>query len=139
MKKTTILAFAGAAVLFLAALPMAAQQPPAAKPDFGPLVGIWALEINAGGEYYYLTLDFKLVEGKLEGAMSEQNGTFTNLPVRNVEWDNAVLKFDFMSPTPPDGVERQIKTELKLAEGKLEGTMTIPDLGMTVSVSGSKK
>jgi len=126
------------AVAVSAALPLAAGQAPA-KPDYAPLLGGWALEVDAGGEYYYLTLEFKLVEGKIEGALSEQNGIFGNLPVANIEWDGTTLKFDFKSPTPPDGVERPVKSEFKYADGKLAGAMSIPDLGMSVPVAGAKK
>jgi hypothetical protein len=130
------------AVAAFITLPLGAQQAaqqPAPKPDFSKLVGTWALEVNAGGEYYYLTLEFKLTEGKFEGFMSEQSGIFSNVPVSNIEWDNTFLKFDFKSPTPPDGVERMIKSEFKFADEKLAGMMTIPDLGMSVPVTGTKK
>ncbi len=135
--RTNVIAVLAAAVLFV--LPLAAQQQPAPKPDYAPLIGVWALEVNAGGEYYYLTLEFKLTEGKITGALSEQNGAFTNVPASNIEWDNTVLKFDFKSPTPPDGAERLIKSEFKSVGGKLEGMMTIPEMGMSVPATGTKK
>ncbi|MBM3310025.1 MAG: hypothetical protein FJY80_00800 [Candidatus Aminicenantes bacterium] len=132
------MAFVAMAVVLSMAGPAAARQA-APKPDYKPLLGSWALEVNAGGEYYYLTLDFKMAEDKFEGAISEQNGAFSNVALANIEWDGTTLKFDFNSPTPPDGVERLIKSEFKLAEGKLAGMMTIADLGMSVPVTGTKK
>ncbi|MBM3293730.1 MAG: hypothetical protein FJY82_04310 [Candidatus Aminicenantes bacterium] len=130
--------FALLAVAVSTALPLAAGQAPA-KPNYGPLLGLWAIEVDAGGEYFYLTLEFKLVEGQCEGALSEQGGFFSQLPVADIDWDGTTLKFDFKSPTPPDGVERQVKSEFKYAEGKLAGMMTIPDLGMSVPATGAKK
>jgi hypothetical protein len=44
-----------------------------------------------------------------------------------------------MAPTPPDGAERSLENELKLAEGKWGGMMNIPDLGMSAAITGTKK
>jgi hypothetical protein len=124
-------------LMVLIALAAPAQE--TKKVDFSPLLGIWALEVDAGGEFYYLTLELKLVEGKLEGGLSEQNGLFTNTPIFNVEFDGQTLKFDSKTPTPPDGAERVIKTEVKLVDKKLQGMITIADLGMSVALTGTKK
>ena len=117
-------------------IPAAAQQ----KPDPAKVAGAWALEVNAGGEFYYLTLELRIKDGKLEGGLSEQNGMFTNSPLANIEFDGTLLKFDCKIPTPPDGAERLAKTEMKLvAAGKLEGQLSLPDMGMTVGCNGTKK
>jgi hypothetical protein len=137
MNRKTFASIALTVVLSMAG-PAAADQA-APKPDYNPLLGSWALEVNAGGEYYYLTLDFKMTEGKFEGAVSEQSGAFSNVALANIVWDNTTLKFDFKSPTPPDGAERLIKSEFRYADGKLAGMMTIDELGMSVPVTGAKK
>ncbi len=125
------------ALLILAlALPLSAQTKPAA-PD--KLLGVWALEVNAGGENYYLTMEFKVTSGKLEGALSEQSGMFTNAALSAIEWDGTVLKFACKIPTPPDGSERGTKSEMKLLDGKLAGTITIEDMGLTASMTAAKK
>jgi hypothetical protein len=124
------------ALLILAlALPLSAQTKPA--PD--KLLGVWALEVNAGGENYYLTLEFKITSDKLEGALSEQSGMFTNVPLSAIEWDGTVLKFACKVPTPPDGTERGTKSEMKLQDGKLAGTITIEDMGLTAAMTATKK
>jgi hypothetical protein len=125
---------AAAAVLALG-LPLAAQD----KPSPDKLVGTWAVEVNAGGENYYLTLVFKVTDDKLEGGLSEQSGMFTNVPLTAIEWDGTALKFACKIPTPPDGTERATKSEMKYLDGKLAGTITIEDMGMTASMTATKK
>jgi hypothetical protein len=133
--RQTIRFIAAAALALAFVAPVPAQQ----KPDLGKIAGAWALEVNAGGEFYYLTLDLKAKDGKLEGGLSEQNGMFKDVPLANVEYDGTTLKFDVKIPTPPDGQERLVKTELKLVADKLEGLLTLPDMGMSVGVAGTKK
>jgi hypothetical protein len=115
------------------------QNPPKPKVDYTPLVGIWTLQIDAGGEFYFLILELKLNAGKLEGQMSEQNGLFTNAPLSNIEFDGETLKFDAKTPTPPDGAERLIKTEVKLIAGKLEGMITVVEMNLSAPLTGTKK
>lgn len=123
-----------AAVLALG-LPLAAQDK--SSPD--KLIGTWAIEVNAGGENYYLTLVFKVTDGKLEGGLSEQSGMFTNVPLTAIEWDGTGLKFACKIPTPPDGTERLTKSEMKYLDGKLAGTITIEDMDVTASMTATKK
>jgi hypothetical protein len=126
-------------LLAVAVLALAAQNPPQAKVDYNKIVGAWSLEVNAGQEFYYLPLLLKVTDGKLEGTLSEQNGMFKDVPLTNLEFDGQTLKFEAKTPTPPDGAERPIKFELKLVDGKLEGLVSIVDLGLTAAVTGAKK
>ncbi len=127
-------------ILFVAvALAAPWQTPPQAKVDYSKVVGDWALEVNAGQEFYYLPLLLRLKDGKLEGTLSEQNGMFKDTPLTAIEFDGLVLKFEAKTPTPPDGAERPIKFDLKLTTAKLEGLVKIEDLGMSVPVTGVKK
>lgn len=123
-----------AAVALLAA-GLAAQD----KPDPALLLGTWLLEVNAGGESYFLPLELKLTEGKLSGGVSEQSGMFTNIPLVNASWDGTLLKFEAKLPTPPDGAERPCKFEFKLDQGKLAGAIAIEELGLTAPTTGAKK
>ena len=123
------------ALILAIGLPLAAKD----KPASDKLVGDWAVEVNAGGENYYLTLAFKVTDGKLEGGLSEQSGMFTNVPLTAIEWDGTVLKFACKIPTPPDGTERGTKSEMKYQDGKLAGTITIEDMGLTASMTATKK
>jgi hypothetical protein len=128
----SVLATAALLALVLAA---PAQQ----KVDLNKVAGAWSLEVNAGGEFYYLALDLKVKDGKLEGGLSEANGMFKDAPLASIEFDGTTLKFDVKIPTPPDGTERLVKTELKLVAAKLEGMLTIADMGLTAAVTGVKK
>lgn len=140
MKHSRNLVFGLALGLVLLAAGLPAQEtktPPQAKAD--AILGVWSLQIDAGGEYYYTTLTLALSEGKLAGKMSESSGFFTDVPLTDISWDGVILKFRVMAPTPPDGAERALENELKLAEGKWAGMMNIPDLGMSAAVTGTKK
>jgi len=121
------------------ALAASAQNPPPAKVDYNKIVGTWSLEVNAGQEFYYLPLVLKVTDGKLEGTLSEQNGLFKDTPLSAIEFDGQTLKFEAKTPTPPDGAERPIKFDLKLSADKLEGLVSVADLGMSVPVTGAKK
>jgi hypothetical protein len=140
VKKARIMVFGLAMSLVLLAAGLPAQQagtPPQAKAD--AILGDWNLQIDAGGEYYYVSMTLLLQEGKLAGKISESNGWFTDVPLTDVSWDGTVLKCKAMAPTPPDGAERSLETEVKLVEGKWAGMMNIPDLGTTAAVSGIRK
>jgi hypothetical protein len=135
MKSLSRLIPVALALILALGLPLAGQD----KPSPDKLVGAWALEVNAGGENYYLTLTFKVTDGKLEGGLSEQSGMFTNVPLTGIEWDGTVLKFACKIPTPPDGTERGTKSEMKFQDGKMTGTITIEDMGLTASMTATKK
>jgi len=131
--------FLTTAVLAGALFGLAFAAPAGQKVDLTKVAGSWSLEVNAGEEFYYLALDLKVKDGKLEGGLSEQNGMFKDAPLANIEFDGTTLKFDVKVPTPPDGGERLVKTEMKLAEAKLEGMLTISDMGLSAGVTGVKK
>jgi hypothetical protein len=109
------------------------------KPNYDKIVGTWSLEVSAGNEYYYLTLELTVVEGKLGGKLSEQSGMFKDAPLLEPAFDGQTLKYSVKIPTPPDGAERLAKSEMKLVDDKLDGTLTVMDLEMTVPVTGKKK
>ena len=138
MKKLLILGAVSAFLLVLTAGGWAQNQPPT-NVNYQAIVGTWQLEVNTGEESYYLVLELKMTEGRLEGALSEANGIFTNVALSNLEFDGETLRFDVKVPTPPDGVERLIKTDAKLVEDKLQGFIAIPDFSMQVPLYGVKK
>jgi hypothetical protein len=109
------------------------------KVDYSAVLGKWKIEVDADGQYYYLTMELKQGSGKLEGTVSEAQGAFTDKPLENLAFDGTLLSFEFNSPTPPDGLERLIKAEFKLAEGKLDGTVNIPSMGVSVRATATKE
>ncbi len=110
-----------------------------AKVDNGKIMGLWKITVNANTEYYYLAQEIKEAEGKLTGAVSESQGTFTDLPVSDLAFDGENLTFEFTCPTPPDGLERLVKAEFKVGVDTLEGTMSVPDIEASASASGSRE
>mgnify|MGYP001592920051 CR=1 FL=1 len=135
MKPSGLMAFV---LLFLLGLvwPAAGQGQ---KPDYDKIVGTWSLEVSAGSEYYYLTLELTVNEGKLGGKLSEQSGMFKDAPLVEPGFEGQTLKYSVKIPTPPDGAERLVKSEMKLVDNRLEGTLTVQDMEMTVPVTGTKK
>ncbi len=109
------------------------------KADHSSVLGKWKIEVNADGQYYYLTMELKDVSGKMEGTVSEAQGTFTDKPLEELSFDGTTLSFAFNSPTPPDGLERLVKAEFKVVEGKLDGTMTVPSMGVSVRATATKE
>jgi hypothetical protein len=103
------------------------------------VVGEWNVEIDAGGEFYYLNMTIEKANGGLRGTINEESGYFQNLALSNIEFDGAILKFEFTAPTPPDGYERLVKTEFKVGENRLEGYVSIEDLGLTASAVATRK
>lgn len=107
------------------------------KADQGKVVGTWKIEVDADGEYYYLTMELKDVAGKLEGTISESQGTFTNVPLSELLYDGTTLSFVFKSPTPPDGVERTVRGEFKAGADKMDGAMLVTELGVTAPATAT--
>jgi hypothetical protein len=107
--------------------------------DFTKVTGSWDVEVYADGDAYYLTMELKVTEGKLEGTISESMGTFSDVPLTEITFDGENLNFQFTSPTPPDGLSRLVKTEFKLVEDKLDGVMIVEELGVTASASAKRK
>jgi hypothetical protein len=109
------------------------------KADNGKIIGTWKVEINAGQEFYYLTLEISVTDGELDGTVSESQGTFTDLPVSNILFDGESLSFEFTCATPPDGLERLVKAEFKVGVDALDGTMSVPDLQAAAPATGTRE
>jgi len=103
------------------------------------LLGSWDVEVMADGQSYYLIMVLTENQNKLEGKISEQNGFFTDVALDTIAYDGQSLTFNFIGPTPPDGVARLIQCELKWAGDNLEGTLVIPDLNIAAPTKAVKK
>jgi hypothetical protein len=110
-----------------------------AAPDYGKILGTWDVEVNANGEYYYLTMNIEKSEEGLKGKVSESTGAFSDVPLKEIQYDGQTLKFQFTSPTPPDGLERLVKADFKVGDNKLEGTVAVEDMGLSVPATATKK
>jgi hypothetical protein len=125
--------FAAAGFLFC----QETQPTPQADPD--KILGVWNLEILADSQTYSLNITLQLAEGVLTGTASEPSGYFTDVPVSDISFDGATLKFGFISPTPPDGLERAIMVELKMMDDRaMEGTLVVPELDVAATVKAVK-
>ncbi len=96
------------------------------------LTGDWQVVVEAEGQYFYLSLTLKEVEGKLEGTISEASGFFKDVALTNIKLEADSLHFEFTAPTPPDGLARQVVADLKITADyeKMEGSLYVPDLGV---------
>lgn len=103
------------------------------------IIGTWDMEIMAEGQSYYLTLVLNENQGQLEGKISEQSGMFTDAVLSSIIFDGENLSFEFTGPTPPDGMQRLIQTALKLNGDVMEGSVTIPDLGIAAQAKATKR
>lgn len=103
------------------------------------VLGSWDVEVSAEGQTYYLSMKLVDENGAFAGTMSEQNGMITDAPLSSLAYDGTTLSFEFNSPTPPDGVSRLLQVSMTWAGDALEGSMTIPDLGMTIPAKATKK
>jgi hypothetical protein len=110
-----------------------------AKADNGNIIGVWKVEIDAGEQFYYLTLVLKVSEGKFEGTVSESTGYFTDVPLSNIYYDGENLRFEFTAATPPDGLARLVKAEFKVGVDKLEGTVSVPDIQAEVPATAARE
>jgi hypothetical protein len=109
------------------------------KVDYGKILGTWTLDMDFNGNPFSMTLEMKMVEDKLGGVISDQMGMLNNVPLSQVQFDGQTLKSEIKVAMPPDNVERVIKLEAKLAEGKLQGTLLVADFGMAMPFTGTKK
>ncbi|OGD26533.1 MAG: hypothetical protein A2Y56_06240 [Candidatus Aminicenantes bacterium RBG_13_63_10] len=103
------------------------------------VVGTWDVEILAEGQSFYLVMILTENQGQLEGKVSEQSGFFSDVPLASIDYNGQTLSFEFNSPTPPDGMPRQIIGEFNWAAENLEGTVSVPDLAMTIPAKAVKK
>jgi hypothetical protein len=115
--------------LFLAGAAVLAADGQA--PDRSKILGNWSVEVDAGGEYYYLGLVVAEEEGRLAGRLSEQSGYFSGVPLRDILFDGKTFSFKCTAPTPPDGMENTIQGEFDIGEDELTGSMTVVELDIT--------
>jgi hypothetical protein len=119
----------------------AAQAPAAAaapKPDLGKILGTWAIEVDAAGQVFSLTMLMETVEGKLAGKVSEQSGMFTDAPLTDIEYDGETLKSIANVSSPPDGATRPWAIELKVGPETLEGTIANEELMISAAMTGKR-
>ena len=108
-------------------------------PDYGKILGDWDMEVDAEGEYYYLSFNIEKDESGLNGTISESTGFFSDSPLSNIQFDGERLSFEFTAPTPPDGLERVVKAEFKVGDNEMEGYISLEDLGLSVPANATRE
>ncbi len=107
--------------------------------DYSMILGDWDMEVDAGGEYYYLSFTIEKTDGDLSGTISESSGFFTDVTLENIEFDGKNLLFEMTVPTPPDGYENLVKAELEWIEERLEGLLSVESIGISASAVATKQ
>jgi hypothetical protein len=107
--------------------------------DYTEILGEWNMEVDAGGEYFYLSFSIEKSDEGMKGAISESSGFFSDVSLENIEFDSTNLSFEMKIPTPPDGYENLVKATLELIEGKFEGTLSVESLGISAAATATKK
>lgn len=125
LKKTAVIVFA--LMIFTGSVFTASVV----QADLSKVVGEWDIELDAEGEYYYLSMSIKEEEGKLVGTISEASGFFIDVPMTDIVYDGENFNFQFTAPTPPDGMDRIVKGEFKVGTDQMEGLIIVDDLGIS--------
>ena len=136
MRKSIFLFLFVVAVFVLVSVPSALSQE---KADTAKVVGSWNVEVYAGDQTYALKLVVSEEQGQLAGKVSESMGTFTDVAISEIVYDGASFRFNFVSPTPPDGLSRTVKADFKVAEGSMDGVINVPDLEFTAEAKATRE
>lgn len=129
--------FVFAAVVFT--LSFAASTLAQEKADTAKVVGTWKIEVYAGDTTYSLSLVVTEDQGQLVGKISESMGTFTDVAISDISYDSVTFRFNFVSPTPPDGLSRTVKADFKVGTDAMEGIINVPDLDITTDAKATRE
>ncbi len=130
--------FRGLLVTGLIVLVIAVAAPAQGKADTAKIVGSWTIDVNAGEATYTLSLIVTDTNGQVAGKISESMGAFSDVPLSDIYYDGPTFRFAFMSPTPPDGTSRTVKAEFKVGVDKMDGTLIVPDLEVTIEAKATR-
>jgi hypothetical protein len=125
-------------VMAVASLAVAVAAPAQEKADTSKIVGTWTIDVYAGEANYTLGLVVTDADTQLAGKISESMGAFSDVALSDIYYDGATFRFTFMSPTPPDGTSRTVKAEFKVGVDKMDGTLVVPDLEVTVEAKATR-
>jgi hypothetical protein len=103
------------------------------------ILGRWDMEVDAGGEFFYLSFSLEKTGEGIKGMISEASGFFSDVPLQDIRFDGQNLSFEMNIPTPPDGYENLVKSTLALKEGKLGGILSVEALGISAGATATKK
>ena len=136
MRKTYFLFVVVAAVI---ALSFGASAMAQEKADTAKIVGTWKIDVFAGDTTYNLNLVITEDNGQLAGKISESMGSFADVAITDIFYDAANFRFNFISPTPPDGQSRTVKADFKVGADTMEGTVSVPDMDVTTDAKAIRE
>ena len=118
---------------------LSSQESVSVSVDYDKILGDWEMEVDAGGEYFYLSFSVEKTDSGLKGSISESSGFFSDVSLDNMEFDGSNLTFEMTIPTPPDGYENLVKADLDFIDDILEGTLSVESLGISAAATATKK
>jgi len=126
--------FAGmTALLLFAGISLSAQKP-------ADMVGTWSglatLESESAPNELVLVLELK--DGKLTGHMTDQFGTMSQAPVKEITLDQGTLNFS-LSIAGPGGAQITVKFKMKVTGDAMKGELEIPEMSAKGTWEAAKK
>jgi len=121
---------------FLSSGQLLAQEKTALKPE--EIIGTWDILIEAEGLVINLTFKLELENNVLTGKMSDQYGSFADVPVTDLKLENNTLSFNLTVSAPPDGRVRTWSWEVNIEADRMEGLVYNNELNISVPISGKK-
>ncbi len=119
-------------------LMVASAAPAQGRADTSKVVGSWTVDVYAGETTYTLNLSVTEAEGRLAGKISESMGGFTDVALSDIFYDGETFRFNFIAPTPPDGTSRTIKAEFTVGVDVMNGTVSVPDIEVTIEAKATR-
>jgi len=94
------------------------------------------LEGMAEPNEFSLVLGLK--EGVLSGHMTDQYGSMSEAPISEIKLEDGVFSFSVFA-IGPGGEELKLILEMNVDGDSMEGTLEIPDMGMTGTWEATKQ
>ena len=137
MKAQPCVVLIGIALTVVLILPF--SQASQEKADPGKILGTWKVEVFAGDTTYSLSLVVSETQGELAGKISESMGSFSDVAISDIFYDGEIFRFNFISPTPPDGLSRTVKAEFKVGLDTMDGVISVPELDVTTEAKATRE
>ena len=108
--------------------------------DSKKLVGTWGGDATLQTQTMpnMLTMKITKKEDKLTGTMTDQYGTMTDAPLKEIKFKNDSLLFKIEIITP-SGATFTLIFKMKITEDKMEGTLEIPEIQDTGTWTAARK
>jgi len=104
------------------------------------MVGTWVGNAMLEGmaEPNEFTLVLELKEGEISGHMTDQYGSMSEAPINDIKLGDGKFSFSVLA-IGPGGEELKLVLEMNVDGDSMEGTLEIPDMGMTGTWEATKQ